>query len=109
MNEELRIETLLTFFFSHRENYKLAGVNRAYRDLNRTLHLIDESQEERNAMKSQISELIILKLSHLLDEKITNQKEFDEYHKKVCLEIKDLWKKLTIGQIQKWINMTLKY
>lgn len=50
---------------------------------------------------------------------ISNQKEFDDWHNKVCIKIqkisqnsKELFSNnamLTYGQAQKWLNMTLKY
>lgn len=40
---------------------------------------------------------------------ISSQEEFDEYHKKLCSELKEKWSVLNVGKAQKWINMTLKY
>lgn len=49
------------------------------------------------------------KLSHLLKYRCINQDDFDKYHRKISKEIGLEWEMLTVGHIQKWINMTLKY
>lgn len=109
MTEELRRQTLITFFFGNSSNYKLLGVNRAYRDFNRTLYLENEKSSDRVQIKTKTAEFIVEKLSYILDHKFSNQDEFDKFHKTVCEEIKEFWGKLHFGQIQKWVNMTLKY
>jgi|SRR5690606_11208838 len=109
MTNELRRQTLIAFFFGKGLDYKLLGVNRAYRDFNRTLYLSDEKSNERIDLRIKTAELIIEKLSFLLECKFSSQEEFDVFHERVCNEIKEFWSKLSFGQIQKWINMTLKY
>ena len=40
---------------------------------------------------------------------IENQEEFDEKHEELCEKLKKEWNELSYGQIQKWVNMSLKY
>ena len=42
-----------------------------------------------------------------------NQRDYDEWHEKTCYDIRGIYisahVSLTFGQVQKWVNMTLKY
>lgn len=88
----------------HNDNYYLAGIRRAFLDLSRTLKKENERSENikkaENFLQNRLSELLVSNL---------NEREFDEFHKKACEDLKEVWKQLEIGQTQKWINMTLKY
>jgi hypothetical protein len=109
MNKELRLETLINFYFSPRDGFKEAGIRRAYRDFNRTLPLDSENQTERDKNRKRVENLLIQKLNYLLEHSFDDQNDFDKYHKTICNEIVNSWNKLTIGHVQKWVNMTLKY
>lgn len=109
MNDKLRTETLLIFFFGKYDNLKIAGVDRAFRDFSRTLRIKDYKETEYLNLKNKTSEIVLQKLSYLLTNKFSNQTEFNDFHKQVCEEIKKNWGQLTYGHIQKWVNMTLKY
>lgn len=109
MNNKLRTETLLIFFFGRNNDYKIAGINRAFRDFNRTLRTKEYDKTEYQNLKIKTSEIIVNQLSFLLTHEFSNQKEFDDFHKQTCDNVKNSWNQLTYGQIQKWINMTLKY
>lgn len=109
MTEALRFETLLTFYFNHRRKYKQAAIRRAYRDLNRTLPLGEETQPDRDKQRKEIEDLLIQELGKLLEHKCANQNAFDNYHREMCGKIRSKWDQLTVGHIQKWVNMTLKY
>lgn len=109
MKEILKFETLIHLYFGRDGNHKRNAILRAYRDFNRTLELGKESKNDRERKKIEITNFLELELSKVLTEKFKNQREFDAFHEKLSIEIKNKWKKLTFGQIQKWINMSLKY
>ena len=48
---------------------------------------------------------------HFLNSNIKNQKEFDEMHYQACKKLIAIFEHqlFTVGQAQKWINMTFKY
>lgn len=95
------------------------SINRAYRDLNRTIHgmkNINPEESKRNYAK--LSQTVNKSVRNLLDSNINDQNEFDKKHEEECniliQKFKQLYSdsedlKFHIGQAQKWINMTLKY
>lgn len=83
---------------------------KAYRDLMRTIrNFADNPKHDEISKQSRkcLNEII----NNILDSKIFSQDDFDEIHKKACDKlIKSFDDQLfTIGQAQKWINMTFKY
>lgn len=48
-------------------------------------------------------------MKELISLDIKKQEEFDEKHRELCEKLKKEWDELSYGQIQKWINMSLKY
>lgn len=103
-----RENSLIGFYFDLTNGYKVAGIKRAYRDLNRTLK-ITTNQSDRNNIRLQAFEKIIEILSDCLITEFRNQEEFDKFHFQMCKKLREFWKELTFGHCQKWINMTLKY
>jgi hypothetical protein len=93
------------------QKLKLAVIDRAYRDFNRTMHGIGKVQN--NDTKKLLSKLLL----KIIDEITLNdfdQKSFDLWHKSQCdILIAEFYNLLeytiSYGQAQKWINMTLKY
>ena len=98
---------------------------RAYRDLNRTLRYKEGTDvpdqwgmSQRRYFAAGISsDELAVGVNSLLECK--TMEEFDYKHKRCCSEILDiangpqydflLKEKLTYGQVQKWLNMTMKY
>lgn len=90
---------------------RLSAIDRAYRDVNRTMHGIGNIQTDDtyNILRIFINEII--------DEVINvdyDQNAFDIWHRKKCDELKAefirvLNYNIRYGQAQKWINMSLKY
>lgn len=116
-------------YFSDLTNLIEAAVNRAYRDMCRTLNLKDIDENDKKNFKKEVK--IILK-NIIKDEdknqninNIKNQDELDIWHHRICDNIIEKCKKiekykitkesnkkkiqLTYGQVQKWVNMTIKY
>ncbi len=99
------------------------SIERAYYDFCRTIHglgkLGKDHETETNALYSDACQLIENAIVALGTENIRSQTEFDQWHDNACNSLKskynDFFKKhkdsaeFTIGQSQKWINMTLKY
>jgi hypothetical protein len=90
---------------------KRACVRRAYLDFNRTIHGIGEFPDVYNKAANSIIATIsdVPGLAADID-----QHGYDEWHQHFCMSLKDTYKHaefphFTIGQAQKWINMTLKY
>lgn len=87
-------------------------VDRAYRDFNRTLHGIRQTQSKAcyQALKNKMISIAI----ECLTIEFASQQAFDSWHRDKCNDLKIVFKhtanhNLYIGQAQKWINMTLKY
>ena len=98
----------ITLYFSKRHSdCKKKAIWRAYRDFCRTLRNLSQNHQE---VKNKWEKL----LCNLIEEVCQNdfnEKQFDEWHKENTEKLKkySLDYTLTIGQAQKWINMTLKY
>lgn len=116
------------------EDKALKCAQRAYLDLNRTLTFDDkeadyeecktEAEKERKIREAHktfsdgISEFIFKKVRDMLESvnKYCTKEDFDKWHCKTLYEIKNkvndknvLKEDLSIGQAQKWLNMTIKY
>lgn len=90
----------------------VAAIDRAYRDFNRTMHGIGEKQTDKT--KKFLSDFMLAVVDSLTSKQFVNQAEFDDWHKLKCDELKKAFHqypgfKISYGQAQKWINMTLKY
>ena len=104
--------------------------NKAYLDMNRTMTFKDVPQNNTKGEKNRVDKLRKSWRDEGTEIIKRNSKfftvEFTEWHKKVCKELIDYYSndklvekknnnrteqptKLTYGQAQKWLNMTLKY
>lgn len=100
-------------------NYIDLSINRAYRDLNRTIHGMKNINPELSKKNyTQLTQNVYKSINKLLDSNINNQEEYDKIHEEECnlliQKFKQLYNdsndlKFHIGQAQKWLNMTLKY
>ena len=101
-------------------------ISRAYRDMNRTLRDIAKLDKERrekifNEAKEILKKSVLALASEACPEAPAQRcQDFDKWHSDLCLKLKghynlELQKlgvdgvKMTYGQAQKWVNMTLKY
>lgn len=91
----------------------VASSERAYRDMCRTLRNIRQSDTNSTKLRSEIDLLLEEEICALLDRGIANQKQYDEWHENLCNRIRKHYRdngfEMTIGQAQKWVNMTMKY
>lgn len=111
INEELIRNFLLRSIFStcDKEKFHMSGIKRAYRDFNRTLRIKDTEQKNWDEKRKSTEKFLQKELMKLISNNYPNQKTFDADHRKLCEDLQVEWGKLTIGQCQKWINMSLKY
>lgn len=109
INQHIKEQFLIRLYFGVVTDFYLAGIKRAYLDFNRTLYLIKETKKQREANRKKMEVYLLKKLRILIIQDIASQNKFDEYHKIITLDLINKWNILTIGQAQKWINMTLKY
>ena len=99
-------------------------ISRAYRDMNRTLHGIGKLNKKlKNDILAHAKEIVKQSFTNLRNKTAPNKvqklrAEFDDWHGKSCNTLKKYYAKrlnslsktrLTYGQAQKWLNMTLKY
>jgi len=88
-----------------------ASIKRAYLDFNRTMRGFAKKSEGKKIPLEMLQPLV----EKVRSKKFESQEKFDEWHKEQCYNLKDEFKKyfdnfpITIGQCQKWINMTFKY
>lgn len=106
---------LVRLYFGSEADLLLACMNRAYRDFNRTLHQLRKLESSRDSkalavtcLKESIHDLKTI-AAHSI-----NQESFDNWHKEICSNLIYIYTDggyslFTVGQAQKWINMTLKY
>ena len=89
-----------------------SSIDRAYRDFSRTQHGIskNDTPERYALLKSKMRDIV----QQLLEAKFETQAEFDDWHQCKCNYLIDSYDeligfKISFGQAQKWINMSLKY
>lgn len=94
-------------FSESNKGYKKA-INNAYRDLQRTMSYkkLGIKEDEIAEFKNECRIIIGNALDVLLE--INDESSFDKWHKELCIKLSELNIALTIGQTQKWVNMTLK-
>jgi len=100
----------IRLYFDTSNGYLPASINRAYRDFNRTIENIPKTDEEKNKWRSNLQEILASRINALLTVTFSDQAEFTMWHKKTCIALRIASNEiLTIGQAQKWVNMSLKY
>ena len=97
------IKFLIECYFGDIRNPIISAIDKAYFDM-QTHTLSGDKEKELFLKRKEITELLYSAVIAL-----PNQQEFDKWHRWTADDIKKNYPKLTYGQIQKWINMTLKY
>ena len=92
------------------KGYKKA-INNAYRDLQRTISYkkLEKTSDEVATFKNDCRKIIESALDVLLGINTLDESLFDEWHRNLCQKLSEQSIQLTFGQLQKWVNMTLKY
>jgi len=86
------------------------AITKAYHDLMRTIRGFSCNPEHDSIIKH-AKQALHASITTILSFQIKTQSEFDELHKTACYDLIASFGKqpFTIGQAQKWINMTFKY
>ena len=102
---------LLRLYFGAGDDALARVIDRAHQDLSRTVHGIGDYPDARPQAIVELANA----LQHLSgNAAITTQDEFDGWHRKTCEALCSAYAaagyaRFTVGQAQKWLNMTLKY
>ena len=130
MKEHIKDIYFWTGFYNDEDCCTWAS-NKAYLDMNRTMTFKEEipkgNAQEEKRIKKQRAEWVA-KSTDIIRQNLKTppQADFNEWHKQTCTQIIDFYgedklvlrtnkarssnsTKLTYGQAQKWVNMTLKY
>jgi hypothetical protein len=111
ISREDKEEFWIRVYLNQTSDYIDCAIERAYLDFARTQHGIKpDLMVEHKDVKNHIKGFIV----ELQSRTFGNQDQFDEWHNDKCNLLKTEYKELkgyqlTIGQAQKWINMSLKY
>ncbi len=104
------LEFLKYAFFGAAASPFKAASQRAYRDMCRTLRLGDA---DAKMLRNAVDHALEAEISTVLLTGFSGQKQFDSWHEDICSNIIKLYRSrgadMTIGQAQKWLNMTMKY
>lgn len=108
--EKERLDFLLYAYFGSEGNPFIACSRRAYLDLCRTIRF---DGQPGDTIRSEVDEILRDEISALLTQKNLTQVEYDVWHKNLCNQISACYEsykiELSVGQAQKWLNMTIKY
>ena len=105
-------------YFNLDKGYMRACIDRAYLDFCRTLEIKQYQSEQWSEIKEKLASILERNINEMLSLTINSQKEFNIWHQHTMLHLISMDdidklispnKYLTIGQAQKWVNMSLKY
>lgn len=107
------LDFLKAIYFGVTTNAYEAAGRRAYLDLNRTIRFNGMAEEKRNELRASVIALLEKEIRLLSPSTITNQADYDAWHRVQCTAIRSLYRDNDIefyyGQSQKWLNMMIKY
>jgi hypothetical protein len=88
----------------------------AYADLQRTLRSIGKPDlfPKAKEARQRANETLDLMIKSIRDRNAVTQKDFDKWHRRACERLAAIYdecdyKLFSVGQAQKWLNMTFKY
>ncbi len=102
ITKENAISFLIQCYFGHIDDPILSAIDRAYLDMQ--THTISGERNELHCKRKATTEVLYCAIKEL-----NKSKPFDMWHKETAKAMKKQYKSLSYGQIQKWINMTIKY
>ncbi len=86
---------------------------KAYRDLQRTIHYSGAEQNTRYDLRKEIEQTAKRDFPYILARNGITLVEYDEWHEALCKKIIATYQKkgfeFHFGQAQKWVNMMMKY
>lgn len=103
---------LVRCYFGEGKDHLRLCVQRAYLDLNRTLHGF-AGHKGAETLREKAYQFVATLVS-ALTKRASSQRVFDAWHRDACTKLRSLYRqhgfeRFTFGQAQKWLNMTLKY
>jgi hypothetical protein len=112
-SREEHFDFLVRCYFGEGRDLLRLCIHRAYLDFNRTMHGF-ASHKEADHLRQGAYDCVFELLIALRRSKIRSQLEFDKWHEAACTQLQQLYrngrfKSFTVGQAQKWLNMSLKY
>ena len=86
------------------------AIEKAYKDLQRTIRGFS-NHSEHDIISRTARQTLHASVTAILSAEINSQSEFDRLHKTACYNLISSFKGqlFTVGQAQKWVNMTFKY
>ena len=86
------------------------AIDHAYRTLMRTIRGFSNNPEHDTIMRN-VRQTLYSSVNAILSGEIKTQLQFDELHRQACYDLISAFgqQTFTVGQAQKWINMTFKY
>ena len=103
-------EFLKYMLFGSWNSIYIAASERAYRDMCRTLRL---DGTDSTGLRDAVDKILEKEISDVLCRGFSGQEEYDLWHREICFKIQKIYIDnsigLTVGQAQKWLNMTMKY
>lgn len=112
-SREEHFDFLVRCYFGEGNDLLRLCVHGAYRDFNRTLHGFAKYQSA-DFLRQSGYQCVIELLRNLPKRKISSQHGFDKWHQTACARLQTLYRdhgfpRFTVGQAQKWLNMSMKY
>ena len=100
----------IVLYFGNDGSYEMRAIKRAYRDFSRTLRDFKLNEDDKTDLKDEWHKSMLQVIQEVTTTDFSSQEGFDEWHQDKTKKLQTCSKHpLTIGQSQKWINMTLKY
>jgi hypothetical protein len=113
MTDDAKLDFWIKCVIDTSQGYIKGSISRAYRDFNRTFEDFPKSQKWRIEWRDNLTKRLEDKIVELFGKDLENQEAFTIWHQQtivlLLMFLEDSEFRLTIGQAQKWINMTLKY
>jgi hypothetical protein len=104
---------LIRCYFGEGSDLLRLCIHRAYLDFNRTLHGF-ANHKSADHLRQRGYDCVYKLLTALRKKKICSQRGFDKWHEAACRQLQQQYhnggfKLFSIGQAQKWLNMSMKY
>lgn len=98
-----------TRLFGNIDDPLASAIKSSYYDVCRTISGFSKTPNHDDIFEN-ASGILYAEITTMLSKTITNQPEFNEWHRNCCDKLKESFDRqtFTYGQAQKWINMSLK-
>jgi len=112
-SREEQFDFLVRCYFGEGSDLLRLCIRRAYLDFNRTLHGF-ANHKAADHLRQSGNDCVFRLLTALRQKTIRSQDEFDKWHEAACVQLQQQYrngrfKHFSIGQAQKWLNMSMKY